>query len=454
MLSEAYALPQARLVFETVVGLVAAAVAVLAGTRFAVDARRVDLLLCAGFAVAAVGGLAFEVIPQLTGDSVGAPEAWAGLLARVVSGLFVAAAAFATGRIAGQPRSLLIAAGVVGTVLITQWAVFRLRGDSLPLVVPGSAEAPLALSVVLAMLALLALVAAVGFGLRYRRERQDLDSWLALAATLTLFADLHYTLTPALSSEVLLQETCCGCCRTRCCSLACGGRFALPSSGARWRRSAGASRRRSTTGWRSTSSPSRPTSACSVRVATPSVCCPGWSSSRSRLSRRRASRSWRSPRRAAPRRSTRRCGATSRFLTADGALAVDVEIEPGVRLAPDEQIEVFRIVQEGLANARKHGGARKAEVLIGERDGRRLVRVRDDGAGFDGDGTPAGQGLKNMRRRAESIGGGFSLRTSPGRGTSLECPAPCRLAAARDLAKQVAVTLRPLARSIVVVESA
>ena len=67
------------------------------------------------------------------------------------------------------------------------------------------------------------------------------------------------------------------------------------------------------------------------------------------------------------------------FLTADGVLAVDVEIDPQILLAPDEQIEVFRIVQEGLANVRKHAGARHADVLIGARDGRRVVRVHDNG---------------------------------------------------------------------------
>ncbi len=108
------------------------------------------------------------------------------------------------------------------------------------------------------------------------------------------------------------------------------------------------------------------------------------------------------------------------FLTADGALEVDVEIDPAILLAPDEQIEVFRIVQEGLANVRKHAGAQRAEVWIGQRMGRRIVSVRDEGAGFDGEEAPAGQGLKNMRQRARTIEGGFSLRSRPGRGTSLE----------------------------------
>jgi len=108
------------------------------------------------------------------------------------------------------------------------------------------------------------------------------------------------------------------------------------------------------------------------------------------------------------------------FLTADGQLEVDLEIQDGIRLAPDEQIEVFRIVQEGLANARKHAGARRAEVRIEERVGERFVTVVDDGSGFVEDEIAAGQGLKNMRARAASIGGGFRLVSKPGRGTALE----------------------------------
>jgi signal transduction histidine kinase len=109
------------------------------------------------------------------------------------------------------------------------------------------------------------------------------------------------------------------------------------------------------------------------------------------------------------------------FLTADGELEVELDIHPGIRLAPDEQIEIFRIVQEGLGNIRKHASATRAEVVIGQRQfGERFVTIHDDGEGFDGAEAPAGQGLKNMRARAESIEGGFSLRTTPGHGTALE----------------------------------
>jgi signal transduction histidine kinase len=108
------------------------------------------------------------------------------------------------------------------------------------------------------------------------------------------------------------------------------------------------------------------------------------------------------------------------FLTADGQLDVDLEMESGVELGPDEQIEIFRIVQESLANVRRHANARRATVLIGVRDGQRVVRIVDDGEGFDQEAESRGQGLRNIRSRAAAIGGVFRLVTRPGGGTSLE----------------------------------
>jgi signal transduction histidine kinase len=59
-------------------------------------------------------------------------------------------------------------------------------------------------------------------------------------------------------------------------------------------------------------------------------------------------------------------------------------------------------------------------VTIAHRGGRRVVVVSDDGVGFENGGHGAGQGLRNMRLRADSIHGGFSLRTAPGAGTAIE----------------------------------
>jgi len=59
-------------------------------------------------------------------------------------------------------------------------------------------------------------------------------------------------------------------------------------------------------------------------------------------------------------------------------------------------------------------------VRIEEREGRRIVTIRDDGEGFDGESTAAGQGLRNIRARIASIGAKLALVTSPGAGTAIE----------------------------------
>jgi signal transduction histidine kinase len=107
------------------------------------------------------------------------------------------------------------------------------------------------------------------------------------------------------------------------------------------------------------------------------------------------------------------------LITADAELEVELEIDRRMHLDPDEQIELFRIVQEGLANVRRHAHARRAEVRIEERAGRRVVTIVDDGEGFRRE-EENGQGLRNIRARIASIEAALSLRTSPGAGTALE----------------------------------
>jgi signal transduction histidine kinase len=107
-------------------------------------------------------------------------------------------------------------------------------------------------------------------------------------------------------------------------------------------------------------------------------------------------------------------------LTADGELDVELDVDPQVRLAPDEQIEIFRIVQEGLGNARRHSGAGHVEVSISQLGGRRVVSVSDDGVGFDETTATSGQGVANMRLRARAIDGQLRLKSAPGRGTAIQ----------------------------------
>ena len=421
-LRNTYDLPEGRLVLDTAVVLAASIVAILAGVRFSVEGRVLDLLLAAGFFVAGVGTLAFSVVPVLGGSNQDAPEAWAAIAARMLAATLIALAPLVPApRIVARKRVLLIGLVVLIGALIAVWLPLRGFGARLALLdSSGDGVRAVELTVATSFLALLALLAVLGFAIRYRARGEDLDSWLALGATLTLFAELHYVLTPRLSSDFIsqgdfLRLLAYGLLLVgvwRAISFAEFGR-AVAEERARVAReihdglaqylfavSTHASMLEAGAPLEQTLPKLKEAAAAAQQEARFAVLA-------------LSSASGTAPFDAALRRYVE-------FLTADGVLEVDVEIDPRILLAPDEQIEVFRIVQEGLANVRKHAGAQRAEVWIGQRLGRRIVTVSDDGVGFDGAEAAAGQGLKNMRLRAKTIDGGFDLRSRPGRGTALE----------------------------------
>jgi len=83
---------------------------------------------------------------------------------------------------------------------------------------------------------------------------------------------------------------------------------------------------------------------------------------------------------------------------------------------------VYRIIQEAVSNALRHGRPRSVEVHLDDHEAGLLASVRDDGAGFDHDRTARAQqpghlGLTIMRERAEIAGGWLSVESAPGRGT-------------------------------------
>jgi signal transduction histidine kinase len=94
------------------------------------------------------------------------------------------------------------------------------------------------------------------------------------------------------------------------------------------------------------------------------------------------------------------------------------------RLAPEVETALYRIVQEALSNAVRHGRARRVHVQIRE-DGRHVRAViRDDGRGFDvgaawGRRGERGLGLIGIRERAEALGGSVEIRSAPDTGTEL-----------------------------------
>jgi signal transduction histidine kinase len=104
---------------------------------------------------------------------------------------------------------------------------------------------------------------------------------------------------------------------------------------------------------------------------------------------------------------------------------IEVELETAVAqsLAPETHVIAFRIAQEALANVRKHSKARRVECTVSTVDDGILMRIVDDGVGFDGGRgvTPAGHlGLIAMRERAEMAGGWFRITSSTGKGCGVD----------------------------------
>ena len=271
------------------------------------------------------------------------------------------------------------------------------------------------------LLALLSLVAVVGFGLRYRRHGRDLDSWLTLALTLVVFADLNYVLAPLRSSAYVLPSDV-----LRLLA------FAVLLAGV-WRAIGQAEFGRAVAEERArvareihdglaqylfaiSAQISMLESGGALETILPRL---KFASTAAQQEAQFAVLALSSASGSAPFDAALRRYVD--FLVADGELDVEMEVDPAVALGPDEEIEVFRIVQEGLANVRKHAGARNADRLdhAAQRAARRLRLGRRRRA--RGRTTPAparaSRTCAPARHRSRAF---LSLSSSPGKGTSIE----------------------------------
>jgi signal transduction histidine kinase len=107
---------------------------------------------------------------------------------------------------------------------------------------------------------------------------------------------------------------------------------------------------------------------------------------------------------------------------------VDLSLPPTIELVLVAQQQLLRILQEALANVRKHARASKVRVVVEERADRLLgLQVMDDGDGFESGRPPAAggrPGLTIMAERASSIGATLVVSSRPGGGTVVEVTLP------------------------------
>jgi len=87
---------------------------------------------------------------------------------------------------------------------------------------------------------------------------------------------------------------------------------------------------------------------------------------------------------------------------------------------PEEiHIALYRLVQESLNNIVKHSGATEANISLTIEGELLILRIRDNGRGFDSQTQAAGLGIGVMRERAAVIGASFDVITEPGQGTEI-----------------------------------
>jgi signal transduction histidine kinase len=126
-------------------------------------------------------------------------------------------------------------------------------------------------------------------------------------------------------------------------------------------------------------------------------------------------------------------------------VSVDLAFEHGraeTRHIPDLETALYRIVQEALTNATKHGQAQRAIIEVTEDDRTVWATVRDDGAGFDPTLETEGFGLLGMHERAELLGGTLAVASAPGRGSSVTVSFPVQR---RENGRGSAASLRSIA---------
>jgi signal transduction histidine kinase len=111
----------------------------------------------------------------------------------------------------------------------------------------------------------------------------------------------------------------------------------------------------------------------------------------------------------------------------DVDLTIDLDFHAGRtdhRLLSEIEDAVFRLVQEALNNAARHGGAGRARVELSENGENLRVRVVDEGSGFDPNDHSDGFGLIGMQERVALAGGTLEVHSAPGEGTTITAVLP------------------------------
>jgi len=104
---------------------------------------------------------------------------------------------------------------------------------------------------------------------------------------------------------------------------------------------------------------------------------------------------------------------------------IQLTVNPGLKLPPETETALYRIVQEALTNIVKHAEATSVSIVVTNAGSSIRTVIEDDGKGFDEAGVREGAlGIVGMRERVSLLGGRLDVQTSPGGGTTVVAEFP------------------------------
>jgi len=114
-------------------------------------------------------------------------------------------------------------------------------------------------------------------------------------------------------------------------------------------------------------------------------------------------------------------------------VGINVSLEShgdAIALPPEVEVGLYRVAQGALGNVLKHSGAKNVKIIIDYKGDHLLMRVQDDGVGFDVqnltgvDERGRGSGVFGMKERVKLMGGMCSIQSQPGHGTLITVRVP------------------------------
>lgn len=431
-LNFAYHAPALHVALETTAAITASAAAFLLLGRFWRTGFLDELILSAGLSLLALSNFAFAALPAVFGLHSNGASVWGMLFTGALAALLICVAALLPRRrLGGGPRWPLVVYGsvlgltVAGAVLIIGFQDLLPAGVTAS--IPAGASRPhlVAQPTVLTLqlfLALVYLLAALGFARRNRLTGDELSVWLEVACIFSAAARVNYAFHPSLYSTWVYTGD----------VFRLGFYLALLIGAAReiasyWTGAIAAAsleeRRRLARDVHDGLAQEIAFIARNVRLLREQGAEPQLverilgSVVRAQEESRRVvgALAWKvdeSIEQAlahAARDAAQRYGAT-----------IDMELEKGIVLSPREKEAVVRIASEAMANAARHSAANKLRLYLERVDAGMRLRVVDDGVGFDQEPPGSGFGLATMRDRADALGAKLRIHSRRGSGTKVE----------------------------------